>query len=1014
MLYKNTLVKIKKSLGRFLSLFGIVLVGAGFFAGIQASFPDMITSISQYNNSHKLMDFKIVSTMGLTNDDVNALKALKNVSGVTPSYSLDVLDQSKAIRVHAIEKSVDTVELIKGRMPNTDTECVADNQSYKVGDKIVITSDVSGLKNTEFSVVGTVQSPLYLSYDYGNTTIGDGKLSSFIFVNRENFTLEAYTEIYLNAAGTSNVATYSKEYDALASQLDNELVNLKPIREDARYKEVYNKAAGEINSNEATLNDEMAKGEKQLNDAKAQLDANSVKLDDAKKELAKNEADLQEKIKKQNESFRSAKAQIASGRDQITISLQQSGITQDELGRKINELSLAIQSMKEQQGKIPADNPQYVQLNAQISQYTALSRQLVELRASIDTLNAKEDQLNQGIKLFNSQIRSVQQQIASGKTQLAANQKKLDDGYKQYNENLASFNSKMADAKIKVQDARDKLAGAEKPQWTILDRDMAVAGYDNLNSGANVISLVAKFFPIFFILIVLLMTSNTMTRMIAEERGELGTLTSLGYKDISIISTYLFYVLSATVSATVIGYFAGCTGIPKIIYACFPYILPPLIIRYNIITLLLILVVAAGVMTLVTVVFCNQELKGSPASLMRPVPPKNGQTILLERFGFIWKRLSFTWKVTMRNLFRYKQRVAMTIIGIAGCTAMLLTGFGLKDSINGIAQRQYGGIFRYGDLMVLKNERQDISGEFAKLLAKEQIQNPVLIRQTAFTCESEGKSLDAYLIVPENEETFSKYFNLTSTVTGTGTAPDDNGVVISNKLSKTFKIGKGDKITVKDADNKEYTLPVSDVTENHFLDYIYMNKSLYSKIFGKSVSYNIIVSDYSGNKKTLAEHMISSDTVINVNFKDNMLLQAEEANKSLSSAVILIVCIASILMVIVLYNLTSINISERKREIASLKVLGFSDSETNEYIYREALILTFISIGLGLLLGLGLHRFVMEIINENAPILFFIKIKGLSFVWTILITMAVSIIMQVVTYFKLQKVDMIESLKSVE
>ena len=810
MLYKNTLIKIKKSFERFISLLIIVLVGTGFSAGIQATSPDIISSISNYNRNYKLMDYKIVSTMGLTVDDVNAIKSIENVGTVIPSFTLDVLNNGKAIRVHTLETSINKIKLIKGRMPKNDMECVADSEKYKLHDKITITSDISGkLKNKEFTVVGTIQSPLYISHNYGNTTVGDGKLSSFIFVNKANFTLNNYTEIFVQAAGTADAATYSKEYTNLTSKLYKELVKLKPIRENARYEEIYKNIALEMKS-----------------------DMHLEKI--------------------------------------------------------------------------------------------------------------------------------------------------------------------------------------EKPKWTILGRDASVAGYNDLKSGSSVVSSVAGIFPIFFILIVLLMTTNTMARMIVEERGEIGTMTSLGFKDKSIISTYLFYVLSATISGVIIGYFAGCIIIPKIIYACFPYILPKLSIKYSIVTFLLILGVAASIMTLVTIIFCRKELKGTPAALMRPVPPKNGQTILLEKVNFIWKPMSFTWKVTMRNLFRYKQRVAMTIVGIAGCTALLLTGFGVRDSISGVAEKQYGKIFMYDNLLTLKNETQTISGELNKLLEKEQVKNPLLIRQSAFTCKSNNKSLDFYLIVPENKEGFYKLFNLKSTLTGSKAILNKDGAIISKKLSDTFKIGKGDKIKVESADGTVYYFPVSDVTQNHIQDYIYMDNNLYSKIFSNEPLYNIIASNYSGNNKNFSEQLINSNLIVNVNLKDHMLREARGTNESLNSIVILLICIASILMVIVLYNLTSINISERKREIATLKVLGFKDLETNEYIYREAFILTLLSILIGLILGIFMHRLMMDIINGSAPIQFFIEIKGLSYLWTILTAIAVSSIMQIITYDKLRSIDMIESLKSVE
>lgn len=1013
-LLKNTLVKIRKSFGRYLSLLIIVLVGVGFFAGIQASAPDIVASLSQYNEKHGLTDFRVVSTMGLTDGDASALKALDGVAAAVPTYSLDVLDRGSAVRVHAIEPSTNTADLIAGRMPANDRECAADARSYKIGDRVNVSGDVSGkLKNTEFTVVGTVRSPLYLSYDYGNTTVGDGKLSSFLFVDRDNFTMDAYTEIDVTAAGTKGLAAYSAEYDSLASRLSDELVKLKPERENARYQEIYGKAADEIGKNEATLKSETAKAEKQLADAKKQLDASQAKLDSARKELAQNEAALQKSSSGQTASFQTARAQIADGRSRIDAALSQNGLTRGELGPKAAELNSAISSLKEQRSRLPADSAEAAQLDRQIELYTASSQKLAQLQASLQTLDENEEQLDRGVAAFNAQIAAAEQKIANGKAELAENQKKLDGGYSEYSDNLAALRSKMADAQKKIADAKAKLADIEKPRWTVLDRDATVAGYGNLKSGADTVASVAKIFPLFFILIVLLMTSNTMARMIAEEREELGTFSSLGFKGGSMTATYLFYVLSATVVGASAGFFLGCTFFPKIIYGCFAYTLPPLTIRYSVPAFLLILAVATALMAAVTVFFCRRELRERPAALMRPVPPQSGRTILLERAGAIWKRLSFTWKITLRNLFRYKQRVLMTVVGVAGCTALLLAGFGVRDSIGGVAQKQYGQILKYDDILVLKNETKTIGGDQKTLLAKEQIRNPALLRQAAFSCGTGGKTLDAYLVVPENEKSFANYFVLKEPGSGSAITLGDDGVVISQKLSEVYGVGKGGSIRVKDADNNSFTLPVAGVTENHLQNYLYMSKNLYGKVFGKPAAYNVIVSGSGGNEKALAEHLIDSGLVVSVNFKDDIVRQAVQGDKSLDDVVVLLVCVASLLAVIVLYNLTSINISERKREIATLKVLGFTDGECGEYIYREALLLTVISAGVGLLLGTGAHRLVMDFIQQD-NVEYFTTIKPVSFVWAFLITMAASAVMQAVTYFKLKKIDMIESLKSVE
>ncbi|MDR0287276.1 MAG: ABC transporter permease, partial [Clostridiales bacterium] len=653
-----------------------------------------------------------------------------------------------------------------------------------MGDKIKITGDMSvNLKNSEFTVVGTVDSVLYLGHDYGNTSIGDGKLSSFIFINRDNFTLEAYTEVYITAANLEKVTAYSKEYDFIASQVYDDLLKVKSDRE--------------------------------------------------------------------------------------------------------------------------------------------------------------------------------------------------------------------TDAK-----------------WYISDRD-EIPGYSFIKSGVDMITSVAGVFPIFFILIAVLMTSNSMARMIEEERNELGTLTSLGYKDKNIISTYLFYVLSATGLGAVIGFFTGSTLIPKIIYTI-KFILPPLIIRFDMIIFVLILLVSFAVMTFVTVFSCYKELKQKPAYLMRPVPPKRGQTILLQRIEFIWNHLSFTWKVTMRNMFRYKKRALMTIIGVACCTGLLLAAFGFRDSMDGVAEKQYTDVFKYDDMIVLKNESQTINGELESLFTKDYIVDPVLINQTSYKCDKNGKILDAYMIVPENEDGFNSYYNLVSTLNGDTIHLNESGIVVTQKLAQVLNVGKGDSITVTDSDNNLYTFTVSDVSKNYLLNYIYMDKALYVNVFGKPPAYNSVVSDHdNSDEKALAERLIDSGQVVNVVFNSDVKQQAADENNSLNTIIIMIIIIAALLAVVVLYNLTSINISERKREIATLKVLGFKDGETNAYIYREAIILTIISIIVGLVLGVFLDNLIIGIFEDESSVLIR-QIHLSSFIWAALITIAFSVLMQVFTYIKLKRIDMIESLKSVE
>ena len=1013
LLFINTLKKIKKSFGRYLSIFLIVLIGVGFYAGIQATVPDLLSVADHYYKDYNLMDFKIVSSMGLTDDDVKALKALKNADSVIPSYSLDVLEKDKGIRVHAIENTVNTVKLLEGRMPKNDNECVADSKTYKIGDHIKISSNVKDkLKNTEFTVVGTAESVLYLAKEYGSTTIGDGKLSSYIFVNRNNFIMDAYTEIYIVASDTKGNPAYSKEFDTAAMKLNDELVKIKPDRENARFQEIYDKANREISKNEKKLNDEKTKGEKKLVDAKDKLDDSAKKIEDGKAGLLKSEDDLQLKIEKQNLEFNTAKAKIAAGWNEINTALTQYGMKKDELDTKVNELDSAIKSMKQQMSQLPTESPEYAQLGETIKQYSTSYQGLLKLKGSISTLTAKEAKLNNGIKTFDSEIEKAKNKIKTGKSEIAENEKKLKDGYKKYDKNLEKFKTKIADAKAKLDDARKDLSDIEKPEWYLFDRDAAI-GYSELKIGIDVISSVAAVFPFFFILIGVLMTSNTMARMIAEERNELGTLTSLGYKDHRIVSTYLFYVLSASGLGALAGFLVGCRIIPPLIYSNFQFILPPIDIQYNMLTFSVILVITLAIMTLVTIISCNKELKQMPAFLMRPVPPKNGQTILLERIRLLWKHLSFTGKVTLRNMFRYKKRAFMTIVGVAGCTSFLLVGFGLKDSMSGVAQKQYNEIFRFDNMIILKDETKKIDENLSNLLAKENIKEPLLIKQMAFQCGTKEKSMDAFLIVPENEAVFYQYYHLINSADNGKLALKDDGVIITQSISDEYEVKIGDAIPVKDADNHIYRLTVTGIAKNYTANYIYMNNTQYQKVFGKSAAYNAIISNHNTDEKTLAKHLIDSGLVLNVVFTSDIMQKALDTSKSFDGIIILLVVVASLLAFIILYNLTSINISERTREIATLKVLGFTDGETNGYIYREAFILTIISIGVGLIMGIYLHGFVISVMESYATL--FIKvIRWPSFLLASLITIIFSVIMQIVTYFKLRTIDMVESLKSVE
>lgn len=917
-LYKNTLRKIHKSLGRYISLLLIVFIGIGFYSGIKSTAPDILRGVQLFYQDQVLMDERIVSTLGLTEEDVNAIKVLPGVTSVEPSYAIDALEQGRPVRLHSLTTDINKVQLITGRMPLKDNECLADTLQYKVGDTITLTGvEEKTLTEMTFTVVGTIRSALYMSKGYGSAAVGDGRLFSYLFVMPTVFDMEAFTEIYVK--GTDSAA------------LKTALEAITTEREQARTNAIKAEANATLEENKQEFLDKKAEGEAKLADAKVTLDERKTKLEEADATLQQQEKTLEDTV------------------------------------------------------IIPA---------------------------------------------FEAEIKSARKKIEEGKAEIDANRKKLEDGLAEWTTNQATFDQEIQDAQQKLDDAKQEIEDIEAAQWVILDRDK-IPGYGMIVKGTDTITKVARIMPIFFILIVMFMASNSMARMILEERSELGTLTSLGYSPRKIAWTYMDYVLSATGIGGVLGFFVGNAVIPRLIYKTFnDFLLPPLMQEWPWMDLISSVVLSLVVMSTVTLYFLSYELKAVPAALLRPVPPKHGQKIMLERIGMIWKNLSFTWKVTMRNIFRYKSRVFMTLVGVAGCTALLVTGFGLNDSISGVAQKQYGQIFTYDATLVLKDDvtASDVN-KLQEDLKADGLATPLALRQMSLKAKDDINQLDTFVVVPETLDTFKNYFQLTDSHSGEAVTLDEksgvagvalpnapNGsVIVSERLAQVFKLVVGDELTLEDSQHVSYTLTVGAVVENTLNHYIYITPQTYEKVFGKNIRYNMLVgkSAEGTTVQTVAEKALQRDEIVNVILTEDILTQAINGNKSLDNVILMLVVIAALLVLIVLYNLTSINISERTREIATLKVLGFTDGESNQFIFREAFLLTLMSIACGLGLGIVFHHAVLSII-EGDDVVYFKTVQFLSFLYPTIIILVATALMQVYTFIKMRTIPMVESLKSVE
>ena len=1016
LLFKNIFVKIKKARGRFLSLLFITALGVGFFTGLRETAPNMLETADSYYDKYKLMDFKITSTMGLTETDISALKKIKEVETVVPSYSLDVLVNGESIRLHALE-DINIPDIIDGRLPIKNNECIADSHYFKIGDKIKIEheKETEYLKNNEFIVVGTADSVLYISNEKGISNIGNGKLISYLFIPKDNFMMEYYSEAYLIGKKTISVNSYSEKYQTYFKKIEKNLLQLKPIQETKRYEEILEKATNEIIKIETKINKEKETGLKKLKDAKEELDLAKEELEQGKQKLENSELILNETREEQEKLILAGFNELEKGKTEYQQELEKAGLDEQDLSGYINNLEIQIETLENLLLTLDPISSEYLETKEQLVESQIMANNLLKLKLVGEQLKITDQELKNNRLKFEEEMGKAETEIIASKEEILRNEQILDQGYLEYQQGVTELEEKTEEANQEISKAKQELDDIEKPVWYLLNRTNNV-GYVNYKEDATKVAAIAKIFPVFFIIIVYLISLNTMTRMIEEERTEIGILSSLGYSKTKIILTYLFYVLLATILGLTFGLLIGYNVIPRIIYSVYTstYILPDITITVTLWAFIFVVLVTILLMLIVTLITCYKELKDYPSNLLRPKAPKKGKKVLLERILFIWKRLSFTWKVTIRNMFRYKKRIIMTVLGIAGCTALLLTGFGLKDGIGSIVPLQYGNIIKYDATLVLDKKLKTMDSKLKETLKNNKIKDSILINQSSYTFNAKDKEHDVFLVVSSKSDDFKKYLNLENIKNNKRVTIPDYGVVMTEKMAQLLDVSVGDSFKIRDSDNQLYILYVSDIVKNYTLHYLYMSDIYYEKVFEKEIEYNVIIANLDEvDHDEFAKNLIAEDNILTINFTSDNIKTFNGIVKGLNKIVYLIVGASCLLAFIVLYNLTTININERIREIATLKVLGFYDNEVSSYVYRETVMLTLIGILLGYFLGAILHRFVI-ITAETDNILFLKEIKWQSYIYAFIITIVFTIIVRMFTYVKLKKINMIESLKSVE
>ena len=1068
-LFKDSIKEIKKTHRRFISILLMAFLGVGFFAGIKASSPDMKKTIDNYYKAQNVYDIEVMSTLGLTDADMEALKNINGITNVYATYSKDATinlgDLEIVAKVHEIEPEINKVLLESGKLPETINECVVEKRfatftKIKIGDEITLEEKLdedeeSSFKEKKLKVVGIVESPLYISAERGTSSLGDGKVDYYIYINKENINSDIYTEIYAKI-DSKNESTTSSEYEKYVEKVKNDIEHIKTEREQARYNSLVDDANKKVSDAEDELNDKqkeadeefakadkkIADAEKEISDGEKTLESNKTKADKefssadtklntAKRELEKNENEFKTKKEEANKQIENTKAELQTQKANL---------------QKVNEnLESLNNSLKNVNFKLSNGNLSEAEILTLNATKQELEKNITELEKNKNTLNIAIAKMQEGILQAEKEITDAESQIKEAKNTITKNEKKLkkqkantyakiedarknltdakqklEDSKKEYNDKKADYEIQITDAKKKIEDAKQKILEIKDAKWYILDRE-SNSGYNSFVQDTKSIANIGKVFPIVFFVIAALISLTSMTRMVEEERVQIGTLKALGYNKLQIASKYIIYSGLASIIGGSIGMVVGCYVLPPIIWMMYSmmYSVPNFVVEinfeYGLIGLILISICNVGA----TMYAVWKELINTPAVLMRPKAPKKGKRVLLERIPFIWKRLNFNRKVTVRNIFRYKKRFLMTIIGICGCTALILTGFGIKDSITRLLTDQYGRVFNY-DMQI--NLKDDLSTEeytelYEYLNNKDGIEETVPAYFSSITVMNNQNEEDVQLIIPEDSKKIEDVINFFDKKTGEKVELSNSEILITDKLAQLIDAKQGDIIIIKNSDGLERKAKIGNIVENYVSHYIYMSKELYTDLYNENYKTNIILTRNAEmeeeQKSELAKDIISKESVTAITQASSMTKYIEDMMGSLNYVVIILIISSGLLAFVVLYNLANVNISERIRELATIKVLGFYDKEVYNYIARETVLLTIIGIGLGLIGGYFLNSFILTTC-EIKMLRFNSTIEPLSYVYPVIITIAFTWIVNIFTYFSLKKINMIESLKSVE
>lgn len=1063
MMKRNTFREIKKSFGRYFAILAIIALGVAFFSGLKITQSVMVHSADVYLKDLQFYDYRLVSTLGFTEENVEALAEKEDVRAAEGAISAEVLykdagENERVIKMHSITEKVNKLKLVAGEMPQSADECVVDSALFSedaIGSKLVLSEnntadDLDKFAYKEYTITGLVQSPCYIQFERGNTSIGNGRISGFAYILKDGFAVDYDTEIYIKFDEDYDI--YSDEYDSYMDAKEADWEAYTKEQADIRYEKIVKDAQDELDEKKEELEEKRAEAEAELESAKQQLTDGETEISDGKNQIASAKTELSAKaseLQTGKDALSSKAAELESASQQISGQESALAAKKAEYEQGLNAYLAAKQQVTDQRNSLEAakaqlteNTPGYEEMLAQIEAgltevagaEAELNAKNAELEAAAGQLSSAESQLaaaKQQIEDGKNALAAAEAELTDGENQLAAAKEQIEekedqleaaetelaDGLLQYQENQSEFDEQMQDADDQIADAQSKIDEIEKPETYVLDRNTNV-GYVCLKNDSGVVKGIANVFPVFFFLVAALICMTTMNRMVEEQRTQIGVLKALGFSEGKIMGKYLFYSGSAAISGTLIGYVLGIHFFPLVIITAYGIVYKMGGIYYvsDLPLALVSLTVAVFCSVGTTWLSCHKELKEVAADLMRPKAPKAGKRVFLEHVPFIWKRLKFLQKVSVRNIVRYKKRFFMMVIGISGCTALLVMGFGVRDSVVAVADQQYEEIQLYDIGVTLKAGKMPGEADLKSLdsaLEKENAAGMYAMEKTIDLVTDKGtKSI--HMVAVENPDEVGDFISLHTKKQEPIAYPKEGEAVLSKKVAETYAVKKGDTILLRDSDNNEMHLKVTGICENHIYNYVYIAPESYEKQIGDVVFKNVYVRlpDASDIHEVSAV-LMKADGVTAVTVNSDMLSRISQMMSCMNYIVIIIIICAGALAFIVLYNLNNINITERVREIATIKVLGFYPKETASYVFRENMVLTAIGCGLGLILGKWFHRFVMGEIQIDM-VSFNVQINAVSYLFSVLLTMGFAWIVNCMMTGKLERINMAESLKSID